>query len=159
VKVKILDLNLNFLTRVMPTCFYFVCSNLSYFYVTYPTFLTYFRKCLVYISNSGSRKSRLTAVGICCADHATPSIRKMLALTSPTCGDRSVGLVRLRTEATEFCSLYAQLEILRFHNFHLTFFIYVCTLHHMNVSLKFLPSRETTVLIVLAVYLRTMLRK
>jgi hypothetical protein len=27
-------------------------------------------------SDSGSRKSRLTAGGICCADHATPSIRK-----------------------------------------------------------------------------------
>jgi hypothetical protein len=27
-------------------------------------------------SGSGSRKSRLTAVGIRCADHATPSIRK-----------------------------------------------------------------------------------
>jgi hypothetical protein len=29
------------------------------------------------ISGSGSRKSRLTAVGIHCADHATPSIRKI----------------------------------------------------------------------------------
>jgi hypothetical protein len=27
-------------------------------------------------SDSGSRKSRLTAVGIRCADHETPSIRK-----------------------------------------------------------------------------------
>jgi hypothetical protein len=51
---------------------------------------------------SGSRKSRLTAVGIRCADHATPSIRKKLALTSPTCGGRSVSIVRLRTKAVEF---------------------------------------------------------
>jgi hypothetical protein len=52
-------------------------------------------------SGSGSRKSRLTAVGIRCADHATPSIRRNLALTSPTCGGRLVGIVRLRTKATE----------------------------------------------------------
>jgi hypothetical protein len=38
------------------------------------------------------------AVGIRCADHATPSIRKMLALTSPTGGGLSVGIVRLRTK-------------------------------------------------------------
>jgi hypothetical protein len=41
-------------------------------------------------------------VGIRCADHATPSTRKRLALTSPTSGGRSVGIVRLRTKATEF---------------------------------------------------------
>jgi hypothetical protein len=29
-------------------------------------------------SGSGSRKSRLTAVGFCCADHVTPYIRKSL---------------------------------------------------------------------------------
>jgi hypothetical protein len=36
------------------------------------------------------------------ADHVTPSIRKMLALTSLTSGRCSVGIVRLRTEAMEF---------------------------------------------------------
>jgi hypothetical protein len=42
-------------------------------------------------------------VGIRCADHATPSIRKSwLALTSPTSGGRSVGRVRLQTKAMEF---------------------------------------------------------
>jgi hypothetical protein len=41
-------------------------------------------------------------VGIRCADHATPSTRKRLALTSPISGGRSVGIVRLRTKATEF---------------------------------------------------------
>jgi hypothetical protein len=41
-------------------------------------------------------------VGIRCADHATPSIRKKLALTWATCGGRSVGIVRLRSKATEF---------------------------------------------------------
>jgi hypothetical protein len=49
-------------------------------------------------SRSGSRKSRLLAVGIRCADHATPSIRK----SWPTSGGRSVGIVRLLTRATEF---------------------------------------------------------
>jgi hypothetical protein len=36
------------------------------------------------------------------ADHATPSIRKKLALTLPTSGGHSVGIVRSRTKATEF---------------------------------------------------------
>jgi hypothetical protein len=40
-------------------------------------------------------------VGIRCADHATPYPQK-LALTSPTCGGRSVGIVRSRTKAAEF---------------------------------------------------------
>jgi hypothetical protein len=53
-------------------------------------------------SGAWSRTSRLTAVGIRCADHATPSIRKKLILTLPTCGGRSIGIVRLRTKATEF---------------------------------------------------------
>jgi hypothetical protein len=53
-------------------------------------------------SGCGSRKPRLTAVGIRCADHGTPSIRKKLALTSPTSGGLSVGIVSLRTKATEF---------------------------------------------------------
>jgi hypothetical protein len=43
-----------------------------------------------------------TAVGIRHADHVAPSMRKMLALTSLTSGGRSVGIVRLRPEATEF---------------------------------------------------------
>jgi hypothetical protein len=49
-----------------------------------------------------SRKPRLTAVGIHCADHETPIYPERLALTSPTSGGRSVGIVRLRTTVTEF---------------------------------------------------------
>ena len=48
-----------------------------------------------------SRKQRLMAVGIRCADHVTPLYLQKLALTWPTGGGRSVGIVHSRTEATE----------------------------------------------------------
>ena len=38
------------------------------------------------------------------ADHVTPLYPQMLALSSPTGGGRSVGIVRSRTKATEFVS-------------------------------------------------------
>ena len=41
-------------------------------------------------------------MGIRCADHVTPLYPQKLALTSPTAGGRSVGIVRSRTKATEF---------------------------------------------------------
>ena len=41
-------------------------------------------------------------MGIRCADHVTPFYPQKLALTSPTDGGPSVGIVRLRTKATEF---------------------------------------------------------
>jgi len=41
-------------------------------------------------------------VGTRCADHVTPIYPQKLALTSPTGGGRSVGIVRVRTKATEF---------------------------------------------------------
>ena len=53
-------------------------------------------------SGSRSRKQRLTAVGTRCADHVTPPYPQKLALTSPTGGARSVGIVRVRIKATEF---------------------------------------------------------
>ena len=40
-------------------------------------------------------------MGIPCADHVTPLYPQKLALTSPTGGGRSVGIVRSRTKATE----------------------------------------------------------
>jgi hypothetical protein len=42
------------------------------------------------------------AVGIRHANHVAPSIRKTLAITSPTSGGRSVGIVRSRTQTMEF---------------------------------------------------------
>jgi len=41
-------------------------------------------------------------VGNRCADHVTPLYPQKLALTSPTGGGRSVGIVCVRTKATEF---------------------------------------------------------
>jgi hypothetical protein len=55
-------------------------------------------------SGSRSRKLRLTAVWIRCADHAT-LYQQNLALTLSTSGDRSVYIVRLWTKATVFSLL------------------------------------------------------
>jgi hypothetical protein len=47
-----------------------------------------------------STKPRLTAVGIRCADHVTPSTRKSRHYFADS-GGLSDGIVRLRTKATE----------------------------------------------------------
>jgi hypothetical protein len=49
-------------------------------------------------SSGSGQENLINGWGIRCADHATPSIRKKLALTSPTSGGRSVDIVRLRTK-------------------------------------------------------------
>jgi hypothetical protein len=40
-------------------------------------------------------KTENTALGVRHADHVAPSIRKTLAITSPTSGGRSVGIVKI----------------------------------------------------------------
>jgi hypothetical protein len=56
-------------------------------------------------------KTENTAVEIRHADHVAPSIRKKkLAITSPTIGGHSVGIVRSRTQTTEFSFLCSKNE-------------------------------------------------
>ena len=58
-------------------------------------------------------------MGIRCADHVTPLYPQKLALTSPTGGGRSVGIIRSRAKATEFsfsfCIIYEN-EKLKFED-------------------------------------------
>jgi hypothetical protein len=53
-------------------------------------------------SGSGSRKPRLTAMGIRCADHAAPPISANVGINFADKRRSLVGIVRLRTKATEF---------------------------------------------------------
>jgi hypothetical protein len=62
-------------------------------------------------SSGSGLESREYGLGIRHADHVAPSIRKKLALTSLTNGGLSVGIVRLRTEATEFLYIYIYIYI------------------------------------------------
>jgi len=63
-------------------------------------------------------------VGNRCADHVSPLYPQKLALTSPTGGGRSVGIVRVRTKATEFSlDLYiAEQDILKIMQTHTPLF-------------------------------------
>jgi hypothetical protein len=54
-------------------------------------------------------KTENTAVGIRHTDHVAPSIRNKLAITSPTSGGRSVGIVRSQTQTMEFSLVYIQI--------------------------------------------------
>jgi hypothetical protein len=52
-------------------------------------------------------KTKNTAVGIRHADHVAPSIHKKLAITSPTSGGRSVGVVRSLTQTMEVSLVFS----------------------------------------------------
>ena len=48
-------------------------------------------------------------MGIRCANHVTPLYLQKLAVTSPTGGGRSVGIVRSRTKASEFSLVFSDI--------------------------------------------------
>ena len=54
-------------------------------------------------------------MGTCCADHVTPLYPQKLALTSLTGGGRSVGIVRVRTKATEFMGSFKRYIVVERH--------------------------------------------
>jgi hypothetical protein len=68
------------------------------------------------VRSSRSRKPRIRAVGIRHTDHVAPSI---LALASPTSG-HSVGIVRSRTQATEFSFRVRSRELRRKWDYDIT---------------------------------------
>jgi hypothetical protein len=79
-----------FVSSVLVKCF--VCSDLLKYFVRLS-------------SEVRSRKPRLLPQGIRRTDHATPLYQQELALTSPTSGSRSVGIVRSGTKATKLVRL------------------------------------------------------
>jgi hypothetical protein len=59
-------------------------------------------------SSGSCLENREYGIGIRHADHVAISIRKKLAITSPTSGGRSVGIVRSRTQTIEFCFMHME---------------------------------------------------
>jgi hypothetical protein len=76
---------------------------------------------------SWSRNSRLRPQGIRRADHATSLYPQKLALTSPTSGCLSVGIVRSRTKATELLLLLILLLLSAHELFYCTFYAVLCS--------------------------------
>ena len=78
-------------------------------------------------------------MGIRCADHVTHLYPQKLALTSPTSGGRSVGIVRSRTKATEFFFFLLPARNIHFqrNSWKLPLFIYNfigCSLSKLNTA-------------------------
>jgi hypothetical protein len=59
-----------------------------------------------YSYSSSGLETEIMAMGICCSDHATPSIRKSCHKTLPKSGSHSVSIVHSLTKATEFVCLF-----------------------------------------------------
>jgi hypothetical protein len=57
---------------------------------------------LLIFSGSAGNRTRVYGLGTRRADHEAPSVRKKLAITLPTSGGLSVGIVRSRTQTMEF---------------------------------------------------------
>ena len=60
-------------------------------------------------------------MGTRCADHVTPLYPQKLALTWPTGGGRSVGIVRVRTKATEFSFSFIITSLPRYEFTHVQY--------------------------------------
>ena len=74
-------------------------------------------------------------MGIRCADHVTPLYQLKLALTSPTGGGRSVGIVRSRTKTTEFFDDGFFIHIKQNAHFVVTYYECDCfSLHSLSFS-------------------------
>jgi len=73
-------------------------------------------------------------VGIRFADRVTPLYPQKLALPSPTGGGLSVGIVRLRTKATEFVCLYICVRL----------YIYIFLIVANNTGMPHLNIRNNT---------------
>jgi hypothetical protein len=72
------------------------------------------------------KKIEITAVGIRHADRVAPLFPQKLALTSPTSGGRSVGIVRSRTQATELVIetlKYPELSVFYGHVPHVAYLV------------------------------------
>jgi hypothetical protein len=115
IKIFILNQLFNFLSQ-QPSAVY--SSNFCFEKLCFHTFkddILFFNRW--HIHTSGPRNPKLTAVGIRCADHATPSIRKRFALIWPASGCRSVGIVRLRTKKPRSLVLVVYMRSKYFHSF------------------------------------------
>jgi hypothetical protein len=83
------------------------------------------------LKSSGScLENREYGLGILHADHVAPSIRKKLAITSPTCGGRSVGIVRSRTQTMEFFITRSKRKVRQYIKEGVTKLFHIRPIHH-----------------------------
>jgi hypothetical protein len=84
---------------------------------------------------SRSRKPRLRPLGIRHTDHATPLYPQKLAITSPTSGGRSVGIVRTRTKATELVCYFTTSALIEEYLYEIHYLLYVTPqCNHLEVT-------------------------